>query len=76
MTMPTEHCAETGVPITIRGDGTYPFINLDGLGGVYFASAEAKERWCAKNVHQIDGRWVPQKAGQVTINGQVVAVTP
>lgn len=72
--MATQYCAETGAELEIRGTGEYPFIHLDGLGGVYFANDTARDDWCQRNVRWENGRWVPQQPGQVTINGQTVPV--
>lgn len=72
--MTTASCAETGTELEIKGDGTTPYINLDGLGGVYFVSEDAKQRWCARNVELADGRWIPKQAGRVVINGTPIDV--
>jgi hypothetical protein len=73
--IPNATCAYTGQALTIRNDGTHPFINLDGHGGIYFVDEAAKHAWCQENV-----RWNPQtqcyepKGGTVTINGTDVPI--
>lgn len=74
MTNPNATCAYTGRELCIRGDSTYPYINLEGHGGIYFADHAAKQRWCQANVREENGRFVPKTPGQVTINGQIVPV--
>lgn len=76
MTTPNATCAYTGRELCIRGDSTYPYINLEGHGGIYFADEAAKQAWCEQNV-----QWNPDRnryeprSNTITINGSAIPVT-
>lgn len=75
MTIQNATCAQTGKALFVRNDGTHPFINLEGHGGIYFFNEAAKQAWCRDNVawNEVRQRYEPQR-DTVTINGTDVSI--
>ena len=75
MITPNATCAQTGQELFIRNYGAHPFINLEGLGGIYFVNEAAKQAWCRDNVvwNQAKQRYEP-RCSTVTINGTTVPI--